>query len=164
MSELWPRLSKPPRFSQLFLQKDVRQNAIVNHRTIGGHDLDRSIAINRRRDTCVVAKESTNAITIDNAEVASILQQLLHIQHEIIQPLSFRFVGVSHLIFEQPSNDFTGHFLIDDTLLAERGGVTNFDHYRVTPGQPLAPEFFVPDASVPPAGVVMARLKLGLGS
>ena len=70
----------------------------------------------------------------------------------------------AHLIFEQPSNDFTGHFLIDDTFLAERGGVVNFDHYSVTPGQPLAPDFFVPDASVPPAGVVMARLKLGLGS
>jgi citronellol/citronellal dehydrogenase len=42
--------------------------------------------------------------------------------------------------------------LIDDTFLAGEG-VTDFEKYRVDPAQPLAPDFFVPDDSVPPAGV-----------
>ena len=70
----------------------------------------------------------------------------------------------AHLIFEQPSDSFTGHFIIDDTFLAETGGVTDFDQFSVTPGQPLAPDFFVPDTSVPPAGVVIANIKLGAKS
>jgi citronellol/citronellal dehydrogenase len=67
----------------------------------------------------------------------------------------------AHLIFQQPSRSFTGQFLIDDTFLAETGGVTGFDCYSVTPGMPLAPDFFVPDVSLPPAGVRIAKLKLG---
>ena len=67
-----------------------------------------------------------------------------------------------HLVFQQPSKAFTGYFLIDDTFLAGVGGITNFDRFSVTPGQPLAPDFFVPDASLPPPGVVIAKLKLGM--
>ncbi|MFE1600886.1 SDR family oxidoreductase [Methylobacterium sp. ID0610] len=52
-------------------------------------------------------------------------------------------------IFRKPSRDFSGRFLIDDSFLAEEG-VTEFSYYRVTPGVPLAPDFFVPDTSVPP--------------
>lgn len=70
----------------------------------------------------------------------------------------------AHLIFEQPSKEFTGRFLIDDTFLAETGGVTDFDRYSITPGKPLAPDFFVPDTSVPPTGVVIAKMKLGAPS
>ena len=70
----------------------------------------------------------------------------------------------AHLIFQQPSKPFTGNFLIDDTFLAGVGGVTNFDRFSVTPGQPLAPDFFVPDSSVPPPGVVMAKMKLAMPS
>lgn len=55
-------------------------------------------------------------------------------------------------IFEKPAKDFTGQFLIDDTFLAAEG-VTDFDHYRVDPTQPLAPDFFVPDDMPPPACV-----------
>jgi citronellol/citronellal dehydrogenase len=47
---------------------------------------------------------------------------------------------------------FTGNFLIDDSFLAGEG-VTDFERYRIDPGVPLAPDFFVPDASVPPPGV-----------
>lgn len=54
-------------------------------------------------------------------------------------------------IFAKPK-DFTGQFLIDDTFLAGEG-VTDFDRYRVDPSQPLAPDFFVPDHMLPPAGV-----------
>lgn len=55
----------------------------------------------------------------------------------------------AHMIFTTPSRDLTGQFLIDDSFMAARG-VTDFDRYRVDPSQPLAPDFFVPDDSVPP--------------
>jgi citronellol/citronellal dehydrogenase len=58
----------------------------------------------------------------------------------------------AHAVFESPARDLTGRFLIDDTLLAERG-VTDFDRYRAEPGQPLARDFFVPDDSPAPPGV-----------
>jgi citronellol/citronellal dehydrogenase len=60
----------------------------------------------------------------------------------------------AYAIFQKPT-DFTGHFLIDDSFLAGEG-VTDFDRYRVDPTQPLAPDFFVPDTSVPPPGVYLA--------
>jgi citronellol/citronellal dehydrogenase len=55
-------------------------------------------------------------------------------------------------IFEKPAKAFSGQFLIDDTFLASEG-VTDFEPYRVDPGVPLASDFFVPDGSMPPAGV-----------
>ncbi|KAB1074744.1 SDR family oxidoreductase [Methylobacterium planeticum] len=55
----------------------------------------------------------------------------------------------AHALFLKPSREVTGRFLIDDTFLHENG-VTDFSKYRVTPGIPLAPDFFVPDGSVPP--------------
>lgn len=64
----------------------------------------------------------------------------------------------AHLIFMQSARTFTGKFLIDDTLLYELGGVKDFDKYRVDPSMPLAPDFFVPAASVPPPGVTIARM------
>lgn len=64
----------------------------------------------------------------------------------------------AHLVLTQPSDRFTGRFLIDDTFLHEAGGVTDFSVYSVTPGQPLAPDFFVPAEMKPPPGVDIARL------
>jgi citronellol/citronellal dehydrogenase len=64
----------------------------------------------------------------------------------------------AYRIFQKPSREFTGRFLIDDTFLASEG-VTDFDQYRVDPAQPLAPDFFVPDEMKPPAGVSLAALK-----
>jgi citronellol/citronellal dehydrogenase len=58
----------------------------------------------------------------------------------------------AHLIFTRPSREFTGRFCIDDTLLTEHG-VTEFDHYRVDPTHDLAPDFFVPEDSVPPVSL-----------
>lgn len=55
----------------------------------------------------------------------------------------------AHAVFLKPARSFTGHFLIDDTFLAGEG-VTDFSNYRVTPAIPLAPDFFVPEASEPP--------------
>ncbi len=58
----------------------------------------------------------------------------------------------AYLIFQKPAKTFTGNFLIDDTFLAGEG-VTDFEKYRVEPGMPLAPTFFVPDHPPPPPGV-----------
>jgi citronellol/citronellal dehydrogenase len=59
-------------------------------------------------------------------------------------------------IFQKP-NSFTGNFLIDDTFLASEG-VTDFDHYRVDPSQPLQVDFFVPDSMPPPKSVSLKAL------
>jgi citronellol/citronellal dehydrogenase len=61
----------------------------------------------------------------------------------------------AYLIFQKPAKSFTGQFLIDDTFLAGEG-ITDFDHYRADPSQPLSPDFFVPDSSKPPPGVSLA--------
>ncbi len=67
----------------------------------------------------------------------------------------------AHLVFQQPAQTFTGHFLIDDSFLYEKGGVRDFAAYSVEPGMALAPDFFVPDTSPPPPGVTIAAgLKL----
>jgi citronellol/citronellal dehydrogenase len=54
-------------------------------------------------------------------------------------------------IFQKPIS-FSGNFLIDDTFLASEG-VSDFDQYRVDPGQALQVDFFVPDTMPPPKGV-----------
>lgn len=66
----------------------------------------------------------------------------------------------AHLLLTQPSRELTGQFVIDDSLLSELGGVTDFDSYRVDPSQTLMADFFVPDSSVPPAGVNVDHVKL----
>jgi len=66
----------------------------------------------------------------------------------------------AHLLLSQPSKQFTGQFVIDDTLLSELGGVTDFEPYRVDPSQTLVADFFVPDSSVPPKGVNIDHMKL----
>ena len=70
----------------------------------------------------------------------------------------------AYLLFQQPAKSFTGQFLIDDTFLHDVGGVTDFEAYRVDKTKPLAPDFFVPAASLPPPGVKLARIsELGSG-
>lgn len=64
----------------------------------------------------------------------------------------------AHLAFRQPAKSFTGNFLIDDTFLYTKGGVTDFDQYRLDSSVPLAPDFFVPVNDKPPPGVQIARL------
>ena len=63
----------------------------------------------------------------------------------------------AYMIFNKPAREFTGHFLIDDTFLAENG-VAEFDHYRVDPTQRLAQDFFVPEDMPPPKSVNFAPL------
>jgi citronellol/citronellal dehydrogenase len=60
----------------------------------------------------------------------------------------------AHAIFEKPSREFTGNFLIDDSFLYAEGE-RDFDKYRVDPTARLMPDFFVPEDSVPPPGVVI---------
>ncbi|MXQ12953.1 SDR family oxidoreductase [Microvirga makkahensis] len=54
----------------------------------------------------------------------------------------------AYAVFQKSSRSFSGHFLIDDVFLSEEG-VTDFEKYRVDPGRPLMPDFFVPD-DIPP--------------
>ena len=60
----------------------------------------------------------------------------------------------AHAMFLKPSREFTGQFVIDDTFLYGEG-VRDFDPYRVDPTATLMPDFFVPEDSVPPPGVVI---------
>ena len=55
----------------------------------------------------------------------------------------------AHVIFNRSSRECSGNFFIDDTLLFENGE-RDFDKYRVNPTLDLAPDFFVPEDSVPP--------------
>jgi citronellol/citronellal dehydrogenase len=55
----------------------------------------------------------------------------------------------AYLIFQKPSRDFTGNFLIDDTFLVSEG-VTDLDRYRVDPTVALQADFFVPADSIAP--------------
>jgi citronellol/citronellal dehydrogenase len=58
----------------------------------------------------------------------------------------------AYQIFCKDAKSFTGHFLIDDSFLAENG-ITDFEHYRVDASAPLVQSLFVPDKPQPPAGV-----------
>ena len=58
----------------------------------------------------------------------------------------------AYAIFSASSRELTGRFLIDDNFLAEQG-VTDFDHYRVDPAEPLGQDFFLPDDVPPPPSV-----------
>jgi citronellol/citronellal dehydrogenase len=58
----------------------------------------------------------------------------------------------AYAIFNKPSREFTGQFVIDDTFLYAEGE-RDFDQYRVDPSKPLMPDFFVPADSIAPPGV-----------
>jgi citronellol/citronellal dehydrogenase len=51
------------------------------------------------------------------------------------------------VILKRPATQCTGNFFIDEDVLREEG-VTDFSVYAHTPGEPLAPDFFVPDAAI----------------
>jgi citronellol/citronellal dehydrogenase len=48
----------------------------------------------------------------------------------------------AHAILTLPSRDCTGNFFVDEQVLIA-AGVTDFDHYSVTPGSDLLPDFFL---------------------
>ena len=61
----------------------------------------------------------------------------------------------AYAILNRPAREFTGNFLIDDSVLYAEG-VRDFDQYRVDPSRPLMPDFFVPEDNAPPPGVKLA--------
>ncbi|PWE17589.1 short chain dehydrogenase [Marinicauda salina] len=65
----------------------------------------------------------------------------------------------AYRVLTKPAAEFTGNFLIDDTFLAAEG-VTDLDQFAVEPGQPLLPDFFVPDDIPAPAGVDLMDVQL----
>ena len=67
---------------------------------------------------------------------------------------------VAWRVLNKPAAEFTGNFLIDDTFLTSEG-VTDLDPYAVEPGQPLLPDFFVPDDAKKPDGVEIMDVQLG---
>jgi citronellol/citronellal dehydrogenase len=50
----------------------------------------------------------------------------------------------AHAVLTTPAAGFSGHFLIDEAVLRERG-VTDFSGYAVDPTQPLLPDLFLDD-------------------
>ncbi len=60
------------------------------------------------------------------------------------------------LIFAKSARDFTGQFVIDDSLLFAHG-VRDFDHYRVDPTCMLMQDFFIPEDDKPPASLAAVR-------
>lgn len=48
----------------------------------------------------------------------------------------------AHAILVRPAKKTNGNFFIDEEVLTE-AGVTDFDHYAVSPGTPLVPDFFI---------------------
>uniref|UniRef100_A0A3Q3XGA0 Hydroxysteroid dehydrogenase-like protein 2 n=1 Tax=Mola mola TaxID=94237 RepID=A0A3Q3XGA0_MOLML len=50
----------------------------------------------------------------------------------------------AYAILSQPK-DYTGHFLVDEDVLREKG-IQDFDQYAVQPGHPLLPDFFLDEA------------------
>jgi len=61
----------------------------------------------------------------------------------------------AYAVITKPSRDFTGRFLIDDTLLYEEGE-RDFDKYRVDQSVVPVADFFVPDSMPAPPGVTIA--------
>jgi citronellol/citronellal dehydrogenase len=48
----------------------------------------------------------------------------------------------AHFVLTRPSRSCTGHYFVDDEVLASEG-ITNLDHYANVPGEMLIPDFFV---------------------
>jgi citronellol/citronellal dehydrogenase len=60
----------------------------------------------------------------------------------------------AYVILTKNSREFSGNFCIDDEVLYE-AGERDFGKYKVNPeAQKLMPDFFVPDDSTPPPGVM----------
>ena len=54
----------------------------------------------------------------------------------------------AYIILTRNSRERTGQFLVDETLLRNEGGVTNFDKYAAVPGNPLMIDFFLDEEEV----------------
>jgi citronellol/citronellal dehydrogenase len=94
---------------------------------------------------------------IATAAVANVLGDQLMAMSRTPQIMA----DAAHLALTQPARELTGQFLIDDTYLYEKGGITDFEGYRVDASRPLVQDFFVPESIPPPPGVKVVALRLG---
>lgn len=62
----------------------------------------------------------------------------------------------AHCILTQPARSFTGRFCLDDNVLYELAGETDFDRYRVDPQGRLALDLFVQEGAAAPPGVAVS--------
>jgi citronellol/citronellal dehydrogenase len=105
-------------------------------------------------------KIAANAIwprtAVATAAIANVLAGEAAFKHcrkpEILAETAYR-------VLTKPAAEFTGNFIIDDTFLVQEG-ITDLDQYSVEPGQPLMPDFFVPDDVPAPEGVQIAPISL----
>ncbi|MBV6433572.1 MAG: Glucose 1-dehydrogenase 2 [Bryobacteraceae bacterium] len=81
------------------------------------------------------------ATTIATAAVANLVGGEKAIAHSRKPEI---MADAAHLILTQPARLYTGHFHIDETLLADHG-YQDFDKYAVDPAKDLQTDFFVPD-------------------
>lgn len=51
----------------------------------------------------------------------------------------------AYVILSKDSKDFTGNFFVDEELLKNEAGITNFEPYAIDPTQELTLDFFLPD-------------------
>jgi len=49
----------------------------------------------------------------------------------------------AHLMLIQDAKEYSGNFEIDEDVLRNLGGVTDFEKYECYPGEPLMPDFFI---------------------
>jgi citronellol/citronellal dehydrogenase len=64
----------------------------------------------------------------------------------VVQPEQCRtpeiLADAAHAILTRDSKSCSGNFFIDETVLAEEG-ITDLDHYAVSPGTPLQKDLFL---------------------
>ena len=89
----------------------------------------RGVAVNALWPRTVIATDALKMIpgvTLDRCRTSEIL------------------ADAAHAILTTPARELTGRFIIDETLLRERGE-TDFSRYAVDPSQPLLPDLFLDD-------------------
>lgn len=91
---------------------------------------ERGVAVNALWPRTVIATDAINMIP--GVEVARCRRP------EIL-------ADAAHAVLTTPARELTGRFLIDETLLRERG-VVDFSHYAVDPDRSLLPDLFLDEA------------------
>lgn len=77
--------------------------------------------------------------TIATSAIKNLLggeQIMKHSRHPSI------LADAAHYILQQSSKECTGNLFLDEDVL-NKTGITNFDHYAVTPGAPLQKDFYI---------------------
>jgi citronellol/citronellal dehydrogenase len=64
----------------------------------------------------------------------------------------------AHVIFSRPAREYSGRFLIDDSVLYE-AGVRDFSHYSVEPGAKLLADLFIARDALAPPGVELEFMR-----